>query len=104
MEGRGQVSIISHKRVTSSDLEVRKAGFSSECPYSFCNWLQPTKQAFMYKVNHGMVPSNANDIFSVQSSKYHLRNKDSNIPKFNTVHYRKHCLDHISSKAGYPRR
>ena len=46
----------------------------------------------MYKVNHGMVPSNVNATFSVQSSKYHLRNKDSHIPKFNTVHYGKHSM------------
>ena len=30
----------------------------------------------MYKVKYGLVPSNVSDIFSVKSSKYHLRNKD----------------------------
>ena len=43
----------------------------------------------MYNVNHGTVPSNVSDIFSVQSSKYHLRNKHFRIPRFNTVHYGK---------------
>ena len=53
----------------------------------FCNLLKPTKEAFIYKVNLGRVPSNESDIFSVQSSKYHLRDRDSHIPRFNTVHY-----------------
>ena len=53
----------------------------------FCNLLKPTKKAFIYKVNHGRVPSNESDIFSVQSFKYHLRNRFPHIPRFNTVHY-----------------
>ena len=39
-------------------------------------FFQPTEKAFIYKVNHGRVPSNESDIFSVQSFKYHLRNRD----------------------------
>ena len=41
----------------------------------------------MYKVKYGLVPSNVVDIFSVKSSKYHLRNMDFHLPKFNSVRY-----------------
>ena len=54
-----------------------------------------------YKVKYGSVPSNVVDIFSVKSSKYHLRNMDFHLPRFNSVSYGKHSirysdqLDHI---------
>ena len=44
----------------------------------------------MYKVKYGLVPSNVVDIFSVKSSKYHLRNMDFHLPRFNSVRYGKH--------------
>ena len=47
---------------------------------------------FMYKVKYGLVPSNVVDIFSVKSSKYHLRNMDFHLPKFNSVRYGEHSI------------
>ena len=44
----------------------------------------------MYKVKYGLVPSNVVDIFSVKSSKYHLRIMDFHLPKFNSVRYGEH--------------
>ena len=46
----------------------------------------------MYKVEYGLVPSNVFDIFSVKSSKYHLRNMDFHLPRFNSVRYGKHSI------------
>ena len=46
----------------------------------------------MHKVKYGLVPCNVVDIFSVKSSKYHLRNKDFHLPRFNSVRYGKHFL------------
>ena len=46
----------------------------------------------MYKVKYGLVPSNVVDIFSVKSSKYHLRNMDFHLPKFNSVRYGEHSI------------
>ena len=40
----------------------------------------------MYKVKYGLVPSNVVDIFSVKSSKYHLRNMDFHLPRFFIVY------------------
>ena len=40
----------------------------------------------MYKVRHGMVPSNFSYSFSVKLSNSHLRHKDFHTPRFNTVH------------------
>ena len=45
-----------------------------------------------YKVKHGSVPSNVADIFSVKSSKYHLRNMDFHLHRFNSVSYGKHSI------------
>ena len=45
-----------------------------------------------YKVKHGSVPSYVADIFSVKSSKYHLRNMDFHLPRFNSVCYGKHSI------------
>ena len=49
----------------------------------------------MYKVKHGMVPSFISDIFSVKSSRYSLRNRNFNIPSFNSVYYGKHSLRYL---------
>ena len=46
----------------------------------------------MYKVRYGLAPSNVVDIFSVKSSKYHLRNVDFHLPRFNSVRYGKHSI------------
>ena len=46
----------------------------------------------MYKVEDGLVPSNVFDIFSVRSSKYHLRNMDFHLPRSNSVRYEKHSI------------
>ena len=46
----------------------------------------------MYKVKYGLVPSNLVDIFSVNSSKYHSRNMDFHLPRFNSVSYGKHSI------------
>ena len=46
----------------------------------------------MYKVKYGLVPSNVVDILSVKSSKYHLRNMDFHLPKFNSVRYGEHSI------------
>ena len=48
--------------------------------------------AFMYKVKYNLVPSNVVEIFSVESSKYHLRNMDFHLLRFNSVHYRKQSI------------
>ena len=45
-----------------------------------------------YKVKHGSVPSYVADIFSVKSSKYHLRNMDFHLPRFNSVRYGEHSI------------
>ena len=49
----------------------------------------------MYKVKHGMVPSFISDIFSVKSSKYSLRNRNFDIPRFNSAFYGKHSLRYL---------
>ena len=46
----------------------------------------------MYKVKYGLVPSNLVVIFSVKSSKYHSRNMDFHLPRFNSVSYGKHSI------------
>ena len=46
----------------------------------------------MYKVKYGLVPRNVVDIFSVKSSKYHLRNMDFHLPRFNSVRYGKRSI------------
>ena len=46
----------------------------------------------MYKVKDGLVPGNVVDIFSVKSSKYHLRYMDFHLPRFNVVRYGKHSI------------
>ena len=46
----------------------------------------------MYKVKYGLVPRNVVDIFSVKSSKYHLRNMDFHLPRFISVRYGKHSI------------
>ena len=46
----------------------------------------------MYKVKYGLVPRNVVDIFGVKSSKYHLRNRDFHLPRFNSVRYGKHLI------------
>ena len=46
----------------------------------------------MYKVKYGLVPSNVVDIFSVKSSKYHLRKMDFHLPRFKSVRYWKHSI------------
>ena len=46
----------------------------------------------MYKVKYGLLLSNLRDIFSVKSSKYHLRNKDFQLPRFNSERYGKHSI------------
>ena len=48
--------------------------------------------AFMYKVKYNLVPSNVVEIFSVKSSKYHLRNMDFHLLRFNSVHNGKHSM------------
>ena len=50
-----------------------------------------------YKVKHGSVPSYVADIFSVKSSKYHLRNMDFHLPRFNSVRYGKHAIRYFGS-------
>ena len=46
----------------------------------------------IYKVKYGLVPRNVVDIFSVKSSKYHLRNMDFHLPRFISVRYGKHSI------------
>ena len=46
----------------------------------------------MDKVKYGLVPSNVVDIFSVKSSKHHLRDKDFHLPRLNSVRYGKHAI------------
>ena len=41
----------------------------------------------MYKVKHGLVSSNVVNIFSVKSSKYHLRNLDFHLPRPDLIVY-----------------
>ena len=48
--------------------------------------------AFMYNVKYNLVPSNVVEIFSVKSSKYHLRNMDFHLLRINSVHYGKHSI------------
>ena len=49
----------------------------------------------MYKVKYGLVPSNVVDIFSVKSSKYHVRKMDFHLPRFNSVRYEQHSMRHF---------
>ena len=46
----------------------------------------------MDKVKYGLVPSNAVDIYSVKSSKHHLRDMDFHLPRLNSVRYGKHSI------------
>ena len=45
----------------------------------------------MYKVKSSD-PCSVAEIFKVKETRYSLRNSDFDIPKFNTVNYRKHSL------------
>ena len=53
----------------------------------------------MYKIKHGLVSSSVFDIFSVKSSKYHLRNMDfhlhTHLIVYVTSNIFKATLDHI---------
>ena len=54
--------------------------------------VRKVEDTLMYKVKYGLVPSNVVDIFSVKSSKYHLRNMDFHLPRFNSVRYGEHSI------------
>ena len=54
----------------------------------------------MYKVKYGLVPSNVVEIFSVESSKYHKRNMDFHLLKFNSVLYEKHSIRYFGPYTG----
>ena len=51
----------------------------------------------MYKVKYGLVSRNVVDIFGVKSSKYHLRNMDFHLPRFNSVRYGKHSIRYFGT-------
>ena len=56
--------------------------------------------ALMYKVKYGLVPSNVVEIFSVDSSIYHLRNMDFHLLRFNSVLYGKHSIRYFGPHTG----
>ena len=49
----------------------------------------------MYKVKHGLAPSNVADLFNYKNSSYSLRNSDFDIPRFTTVCYGKHSIRYL---------
>ena len=51
-----------------------------------------SKIKVMFKVKHKLPPKNILDLFSETPSKYHLRNSDFYIPRFNSVRHGKHSL------------
>ena len=57
--------------------------------YLACNRRLQDIAILMYKVKHGMVPSNFSYSFSVKLSNSHLRHKDFHTTRFNIVHYGK---------------
>ena len=59
--------------------------------------------ALMYKVKYCLVPSNVVEIFSVKSSKYHSRNMDFHLLRFNSVHYGKHSRRYSTGPYIWPR-
>ena len=46
----------------------------------------------MYKVKNRLAPKSLMDIFNQKQSTYAPRNSDFNLPRFNTIRYRKHSL------------
>ena len=55
----------------------------------------------MHQVKCSLVLSNVVDIFSVQSSKHHLRNMEFHSPTFNSEHYGKHSLRYFGPYIWY---
>ena len=46
----------------------------------------------MYKVKYGMAPRCVSELFAIKSTHQRLRNCDFELPRFDTVAYRRHSL------------
>ena len=51
----------------------------------------------MYKVKSDICPTNISDLFAKNQSKYNLRIKEFEIPRFNTINYGKNSVRYIAS-------
>ena len=51
----------------------------------------------MYEVKNNLVPSCISEIFTRKDSRYHLKNRDFETPRFNTVCYGKHSIRYQGS-------
>ena len=49
----------------------------------------------MYKLKHHLCPKYINDLFSLNSSGYPLRNADFIVPRFNTVNFGPHSIRYL---------
>ena len=50
----------------------------------------------MYKVKYDICPTNISDLFVKSQSKYNLRIKEFEIPRFNTINYGKNSVRYIA--------
>ena len=46
----------------------------------------------MYKVKYDLAPSIINELLKQNGASYSLRNRDFDIPAFNTINYGKHTI------------
>ena len=50
----------------------------------------------MYKVKYDICPTYISDLFAKNQSKYNLRIKEFEIPRFNTINYGKNSVRYIA--------
>ena len=80
------------RTVYKSQTETYEELLTSAKLPTLCNRRLQDTAILMYKAKYGMAPRCVSELFTIKSTHQRLRNRDFEIPRFDTVAYGRHSL------------